>query len=181
MLSLLSSRSGLSVPAEWGTLAPLIDGPYVRAFPRRGFWRRAQDWVLRILPASRQEARVPGSAQLVRDLARFAVPKGVIVMWSGKVADIPATWALCDGTNGTPNLVGSFIKGGATAGATGGAATHGHDTHGTHTTHALSQVFESTGAAGAVSTPGNVHSAHSAHSTVDNEPPYYTLCFIMKL
>jgi hypothetical protein len=37
------------------------------------------------------------------------VPPGVIVMWSGTVA--PAGWALCNGTNGTPNLSGRFIVG----------------------------------------------------------------------
>ncbi|NHN24076.1 hypothetical protein FIA58_000165 [Flavobacterium jejuense] len=37
------------------------------------------------------------------------LPKGLISMWSGK--DIPVGWALCDGTNGTPNLSGRFIVG----------------------------------------------------------------------
>ena len=33
------------------------------------------------------------------------------MMWSGTIADIPAGWALCDGTKGTPNLLDQFIKG----------------------------------------------------------------------
>jgi hypothetical protein len=37
----------------------------------------------------------------------------MILMWYGK-GDIPKGWALCDGKNGTPNLVGSFIKGDST-------------------------------------------------------------------
>lgn len=44
---------------------------------------------------------------------------GMIVMFNGG-RDIPAGWAICDGTNGTPNLVGSFIKASTTAGETGG-------------------------------------------------------------
>jgi hypothetical protein len=32
------------------------------------------------------------------------VPSGVIVLWSGTVADVPAGWLVCDGSNGTPNL-----------------------------------------------------------------------------
>ena len=32
------------------------------------------------------------------------VPQGGIIMWSGAIVDIPTGWALCDGTNGTPNL-----------------------------------------------------------------------------
>lgn len=37
-------------------------------------------------------------------------PSGVIVMWSGLITDIPKGYALCDGTNGTPNLSGKFIR-----------------------------------------------------------------------
>lgn len=50
-------------------------------------------------------------------------------MWSGTLATIPANWALCDGTNGTPDLRDRFVRGAAAGqnpGATGGAATHGH-------------------------------------------------------
>lgn len=47
------------------------------------------------------------------------VPTGVIVMWSGTTA--PAGWALCDGTNGTPNLKDRFVLGwGARAVGTAG-------------------------------------------------------------
>lgn len=45
---------------------------------------------------------------------------GMIVMFNGG-ANIPDGWAICDGTNGTPNLIGSFIKASNTAGETGGS------------------------------------------------------------
>ena len=54
-----------------------------------------------------------------------AIPKGVIVMWSGAV--VPDGWALCNGANGTPNLRDKFILGAGSTyaiGATGGEATH---------------------------------------------------------
>lgn len=35
--------------------------------------------------------------------------KGIIVAWNGSTP--PTGWALCDGTNGTPNLSGRFILG----------------------------------------------------------------------
>lgn len=38
----------------------------------------------------------------------LAIPSGSIIMWHG--TEIPYGWAICDGENGTPNLVGKFIK-----------------------------------------------------------------------
>jgi len=40
-----------------------------------------------------------------------AVPRGIISMWSGELANIPSGWGLCDGTNDTPNLLDRFICG----------------------------------------------------------------------
>ena len=37
------------------------------------------------------------------------VPINGIIMYSGTEESIPANWALCDGNNGTPNLVNKFI------------------------------------------------------------------------
>jgi Phage Tail Collar Domain len=54
-----------------------------------------------------------------------AIPKGVIVMWSGTVA--PDGWALCNGANGTPDLREKFVMGSSSnypTGVTGGEATH---------------------------------------------------------
>lgn len=39
----------------------------------------------------------------------------MIVMWAGLVGAIPSGWALCDGTNGTPDLRDRFIVGGGGA------------------------------------------------------------------
>jgi len=55
-----------------------------------------------------------------------SVPVGGIIMWSGLVANIPAGWALCNGSNGTPNLQDKFVIGAGSTyapNATGGAAT----------------------------------------------------------
>lgn len=46
-----------------------------------------------------------------------SLPSGTIVMYSGNT--IPDGWALCDGTNGTPNLVERFIIGGTQQGFNG--------------------------------------------------------------
>jgi hypothetical protein len=39
------------------------------------------------------------------------LPYGTIIMWHGTAATIPTGWALCNGANGTPNLVNMFIRG----------------------------------------------------------------------
>lgn len=39
------------------------------------------------------------------------IPTGLISMWSGSIASIPEGWALCNGSNGTPDLRDRFIVG----------------------------------------------------------------------
>ncbi len=39
------------------------------------------------------------------------IPSGMISMWYGTINNIPTGWALCDGTNGTPDLSGKFMVG----------------------------------------------------------------------
>jgi len=89
------------------------------------------------------------------------VPQGVIVMWSGQTSAIPSGWALCDGTNGTPNLTNKFIRGATTSNelstggqdsvtlATGNLPSHTHSFSGTTNTtgsHAHSGTADSAGA-----------------------------------
>jgi hypothetical protein len=59
---------------------------------------------------------------------------GFIGMYSGLIEDIPAVWALCDGTNGTPDMRDKFVAGAGgvlAVGDTGGQDTadlsHAHD------------------------------------------------------
>jgi hypothetical protein len=58
------------------------------------------------------------------------IPRGSIIMWNGNTA--PAGWSLCDGSNGTPNLIDKFVlsRGSRQVGATGGTnllASHVHE------------------------------------------------------
>ncbi len=58
-----------------------------------------------------------------------AIPAGIIVMWAGTLATIPAGWALCDGGDSRPDLRDKFIYGwsdGVDPGGEGGATTHTH-------------------------------------------------------
>ncbi len=57
------------------------------------------------------------------------VPTGAIIMWSGTLDAIPTGWALCDGTNGTPDLTEKFIfsvSAGEDPGTEGGGVSHSH-------------------------------------------------------
>lgn len=47
----------------------------------------------------------------VGGVAGSYAPSGLILMWSGAIAQIPPGWVLCDGNNGTPNLKAKFILG----------------------------------------------------------------------
>ena len=49
-----------------------------------------------------------------------AMPVGSIIMYNGKAEEIPSGWAICDGKNGTPNLLDRFILASTYCGGTGG-------------------------------------------------------------
>lgn len=166
-------------------------------------------------------------------------------MWSGASNNIPAGWALCNGQNGTPNLVDRFIVGAGSSysvGATGGEATHAlstsempshnHSFSSSSHSHTISLSGLTTNSAGAhthsfspalchdsgntfqyrvdkdytmtsaqfecasagahthtisgnasignASVYGSIGSTGSG-TAHENRPPYYALCFIMKL
>ena len=77
---------------------------------------------------------VGGTATADTFVGKGVIPVGGIIMWSGTDGSIPSNWQLCDGTNGTPNLIDRFIVGRGSAyaaDATGGSAdavivTHDH-------------------------------------------------------
>ena len=125
-----------------------------------------------------------------------SIPAGVIVMWSGAANAIPAGWNLCDGNNSTPNLVGTFIKAGSTAGTTGGSTTTGAHTlsSGEMPSHRHVLMFSSTTGSnfqrplgprggndeGPSSNAMNLTGGGGSHTHPSTEPPYYELCYIMK-
>lgn len=60
-------------------------------------------------------------------LRRFG--EGIITLWFGLIANIPSGFVLCDGTQGTPDLRGTFPSHPFPAepiGTTGGTETHTH-------------------------------------------------------
>jgi hypothetical protein len=163
-----------------------------------------------------------------KDLPFASFPKGGIVMWSGSAGTIPLGWALCNGSNGTPNLQDRFIIGAGSTysvGNTGGTPnaivvshTHTASTSITEMAHAHwisgaskddgnfsgsglntqdwglyadAGTYSSTdpnsaygrysGTANTNITAGTTVSTEGLNGTNANLPPYYALCFIMKL
>lgn len=55
--------------------------------------------------------------EYVNSLIKDPVPAGTIMLYNGSVA--PEGWAICDGTNGTPDLRGVFVIGAGTNSVTG--------------------------------------------------------------
>lgn len=130
------------------------------------------------------------------------LPKGVIVMWSGAVDAVPDSWALCDGTNGTPDLRGRFALGAGSSYAVGSSGgeekhtltanelpvhTHGLPIHVSGTNvHELTVLeghrYDVAGTGHPETSvrfyPGGPTGGNQPHN---NMPPYYALAYIMKL
>lgn len=138
------------------------------------------------------EASLFKTLTTIEEMTPHLMPKGAIVMWSGTTP--PAGWAICNGTNGRPDLRGRFIVGvgkssdGETdykLNTTGGkekvllkaAESYYKDT--TYTANIENRGIKTAGSYNVVTNiTGNttIHSA-TAHNNI---PPYYVLAYIMK-
>jgi microcystin-dependent protein len=116
------------------------------------------------------------------------IPSGGIIMWSGSATAIPSGWTLCNGANGAPDLRNRFILGAGSTyavGAVGGEETHKltidempSHSHSHLTGEACYGGYSSAGSSNAGYVPSTSVGGGQAHN---NMPPYYALCFIMKL
>ena len=133
---------------------------------------------------------------ILRDLLAITVlPHGLVALWSGRLAQVPDGWALCDGRNGTPDLRDRFVVGagqdlGSSACCTlegsatqrGGSLTHKHhfitDGH-LHWTKSNGSMFDS------ASAPSMDITREKDSGTTDGPDtvpvPYFALAYIMKL
>ena len=101
------------------------------------------------------------------------IPTGIIVLWSGSTASVPSGWALCNGSNGTPDLRDRFVVAAGTTyavGATGGSLTSSAAGSHTHTESAAGG-HNHTGATGGTALtvaqmPAHEHDLELKYTTV---------------
>ncbi|MBP5509739.1 MAG: hypothetical protein J6Z49_02350 [Kiritimatiellae bacterium] len=137
-------------------------------------------------------------------------PVGGIIMWSGSASNIPDGWKLCNGSNGTPDLRGRFIVGYDSrdtsynsVGKTGGANTvtltesqmprHRHEYVGddqleniesgcSTKLRATTSRYDADSKMGGSWSSGVYGTSYVGNGDAhENRPPYYTLCFIMRV
>lgn len=92
------------------------------------------------------------------------IPIGGIIMWSGTISNIPTGWALCNGSNGTPNLTDKFIVCATTGSGDGTVSTSGPGFNAT------------SGALNSSYTPGN-SGGETSHQLSILEMPSHTHSF----
>lgn len=131
------------------------------------------------------------TSEQVKKWLKLICPPGTIVQWGG--LQVPEGWALCDGNNGTPNLIDKFIKASDSPGEVGGNKelpitvssspsysyslqealediNNGNITESTQTSYSNNYSYTI-----------NMSDNTSNEETINIEPQYYTLLYIMKL
>lgn len=120
-------------------------------------------------------------------------PAGGIIIWSGAADNIPTGWVLCDGQNDTPDLRDRFVLGAGTKHAVGETdgeeevtltvaqmPEHSHDfqeNYGYVNSGKYTGIYFQE-----VNTNYYLESQIAGGSQPHNNmPPYYALCYIMKL
>ena len=138
----------------------------------------------------------------VKGTVNFTKLRGIIVAWSGQVADIPDGWGYCDGSTytaldgsslTTPDLRSKFILGSSTEyplSEQGGEETHvlsekeipahshGYSELNIQNPNVTYAQLGYGGQANFVSSESSLVGGGKSHN---NMPPYYTLAFIIKL
>lgn len=125
-------------------------------------------------------------------LAADNIPAGGIIIWSGAADAIPRGWRLCDGAEGTPDLRNRFVLG--SGGEYGVGVTGGEETHKLTVSEMPSHthnIGRYTGGGGGSYDTGITELITPLRATSlsytggsqphNNMPPYFALCYIMKL
>lgn len=128
--------------------------------------------------------------------------QGMIMLWSGSIANIPDGWALCDGDNGTPDLRDTFVVAarldvagraasqiGPPPGYEGGSVNHVHAFDSYSHSHRSQGPYQVDGGVQHYvwdfEPPGTYTAGEMASGTTYDQAlaavPWYALAYIMKL
>lgn len=134
------------------------------------------------------------------------LPKGLIGMWLGTLANIPQGWNLCDGSGSTPDMRGYYLKSAndnTELENTGGQNTHSHSASNSHTHSITSGSHDHTGSSDYQDSQGtttanpngcakahdhdvdtcssstsSLSSTQTSSQSSSNEPEYRTVAFL---
>ncbi len=131
-------------------------------------------------------------------IGRGVIPVGGIVVWSGAANQIPYGWALCNGQNGTPNLLDRFVVGAGNnykVNDQGGNATYALKLA-EMPSHTHKFVFSGADIDADWQEKDHFFCQHNKYPSFrheantlaagggaahENRPPYYALCYIMRI
>ncbi|MEM9789142.1 MAG: hypothetical protein AAF842_01930 [Planctomycetota bacterium] len=114
-------------------------------------------------------------------------PAGIVMLWYAKNGRVPNGWAACDGSNGTPDLRGQFLRGVGSFSDVGehdGSETHNHHYSGLTSGEANGRFRNpppETADNGGSRNWFHQHTYEGHTDTKNHLPPYYTVLFIMRL
>ncbi len=138
----------------------------------------------------------------ISNLSKFV--RGMIMMWNGNTSNIPPGWALCDGSNSTPNLQGRFIVGSSNTDSeyaphssnainqkqvklnSNNLPSHQHELLNVVSSVVTDEKTSGVGGSDSHFIKGYNYSDYTGENSTTNtafdiRPSYYALCFIMKL
>lgn len=127
-------KKGYGAPAP----SDLIEGGIALDVQNKKAYSKGSDG--NIFQIGNTDAEIQAIYDTITTTVNSTVPAGMIMMWSGTIANIPAGWALCDGQNGTPNLLNRAViaaGGDYAVGATGEGSIPSH-THNADHNHSAS-------------------------------------------
>ena len=114
---------------------------------------------------------------LARQANEAAVPIGGIVLWAGTEASVPEGWALCNGTNNTPDLRDRFVVGSDDSNSVYGTGVSGGSVWDTTGAFPLLKTSESPDPNQAVTSGGTINTPVRDHGHW-YLPPFYALAYI---
>jgi hypothetical protein len=136
----------------------------------------------------KKEKIMDSDNEKVAAIAKNVLPRGTVIAWYGTGAVTipdPTVWAVCDGTNGTPDLRGKFVSGVSDLASVGldpsGTSSHSHP--GSTALPVVDPAFliKSTDKFDdSLPTTYDVHTHPLAITEASHIPPNFRLIYLMK-